>query len=66
MFKIFGESSKLTKKILQRVGANRNIEIKKDKRILLNKLKEIDRMEEDNGFSSAQWQERYGVEKQLE
>jgi hypothetical protein len=48
------------------LGANINSQIKKDKRLLLDKLKRMDKIEEENGFTTMQWQERYGVEKQLE
>jgi hypothetical protein len=43
-------------------GANINSQVKKDKKILLSKLKRMDREVDDNGLSEAQWQERYDVE----
>jgi hypothetical protein len=32
----------------------------------MGKMKRMDKMEEETGFNTIQWQERYGVEKQLE
>jgi hypothetical protein len=55
-----------TRKFCKGWGANINSQIKRDKKLLLDKLERMDKMEEENGFNIMQWQERYGVEKQLE
>jgi hypothetical protein len=55
-----------TRKFCKGWGANINSQIKREKKLLLDELKRMDRLEEENGFNIMQWQERYGVEKQLE
>jgi hypothetical protein len=55
-----------TRRFCKGWGANINSQIKKDKKILMDKMKRMDKMEEETGFNTIQWQERYGVEKQLE
>jgi hypothetical protein len=55
-----------TRKFCKGWGANINIQKKKEKRLLLDKLKVMDKREETRGLDTSQWQERYRVEKQLE
>jgi hypothetical protein len=55
-----------TRKFCKGWGANINSQVKKDKKILLSKLEEVDREADPSGLSESQWQERYNVEKQLD
>jgi hypothetical protein len=55
-----------TRKFCKGWGANTNSQIKKDKKILLDRLQAIDREADDAGLNTQQWQERYNVESQLE
>jgi hypothetical protein len=48
------------------VGANINSQIKKDKKDLLDKLKNLDMEMDTRGLSALQWQQRYEWENDLE
>jgi hypothetical protein len=55
-----------TRKFCKGWGANVNSQKKRDKINLLEKLKTMDKLEDEQGLNSDQWQERYGIERQLE
>lgn len=55
-----------TRRFCKGWGSNINSQKKRDNKILVGKLKDMDNLEEEHGLNSDQWQERYLVVRQLE
>jgi hypothetical protein len=55
-----------TRKFYRGWGANTQSQFKKDKRMLLGKIKDFDRDAELRGVDAIQWQIRYNLEVELE
>lgn len=47
-------------------GANLGGQMKRDKTFLLSELQKLDKIAEETGLTSAQWNERYSMEEGLE
>jgi exonuclease III len=55
-----------TRKFCRGWGANNQSQFKKDKRVLLEKLREFDRVADSGEVTTTQWQIRYTLEAELE